>query len=251
MYASNTDLIAKYRFALIVTMNTKSTIQNYIVARRRRLSMIELLVSLLLLLIFSPFLMHALYGRVIEGVLLTTVLVMAVVVVGASRKSRVIIIVLAIPAVLGKWINHFRPDLVPFSVSLTAGLLFTGFVIVHLLHFTLTARRVDTEVLCAAISNYLMIGLFWTFAYNLAAIFVPDSFAYSTGPIIDHSLLGFTGYYFSFVTLSTIGYGDITPLSSVARMLAVLEAITGTFYMTILVARLVAIYSVINQNQTQ
>ena len=229
-------------------MTTKYTIQHYLDLRRRRMSMIELLASLVLLLILSPFLINAVYGRVIEGVLLTTVLIMAVVVVGASRKSRAIVIALAIPAVFGKWINHFRPDLIPLSISLTAGLLFAGFVIVHLLRFTLTARRVDSEVLCAAISNYLMIGLFWVFAYNLTAILVPASFAYNTGTNIEHNLHGFTGYYFSFVTLSTIGYGDITPLSSVARMLAVLEAITGTFYMTVLVARLVAIYSTTNQN---
>jgi hypothetical protein len=54
---------------------------------------------------------------------------------------------------------------------------------------------------------------------------------------------GFTGLYFSFITLSTVGYGDIIPVSEVARMLAIVEAMFGTFYMTLLIARLVSLYS--------
>jgi hypothetical protein len=54
---------------------------------------------------------------------------------------------------------------------------------------------------------------------------------------------GFTGLYFSFITLSTVGYGDIVPVSSVARMLAIVEAMFGMFYMTLLIARLVSLYS--------
>ena len=54
---------------------------------------------------------------------------------------------------------------------------------------------------------------------------------------------GFTGLYFSFITLSTVGYGDIIPVSEVARMLAIVEAMFGMFYMTLLIARLVSLYS--------
>ena len=54
---------------------------------------------------------------------------------------------------------------------------------------------------------------------------------------------GFTGLYFSFITLSTVGYGDIIPVSEVARMLAIVEAMFGMFYMALLIARLVSLYS--------
>jgi voltage-gated potassium channel len=52
----------------------------------------------------------------------------------------------------------------------------------------------------------------------------------------------FNAFYFSFVTLSTVGFGDVTPVSKLARTLAVMEAVTGTFYVAILIARLVAMY---------
>jgi hypothetical protein len=224
-------------------VSTHKTLQQYLEIRHRRISMIELLVTLVLMMIVTPFLENFRYGGILEVMLLTLVLIMAVVAIGVSSRMRNIAIILAIPAVAGKWISHFRPDLLPVEVSLLAGMLFVGFVIVHLLRFTLSAPRVDIEVLSAAISNFLMIGLFWVFAYDLAALMVPDSFVFSTGPAASHTMNGFNGFYFSFVTLSTIGYGDITPLSPVARMLAIVEAIVGMFYMTVLVARLVAMYS--------
>lgn len=57
------------------------------------------------------------------------------------------------------------------------------------------------------------------------------------------SMDGFTGFYFSFMTLSTVGYGDITPVSKIARWLAAMEAMTGLLYVAVLIARLVSLYS--------
>jgi hypothetical protein len=57
---------------------------------------------------------------------------------------------------------------------------------------------------------------------------------------------GFNAFYFSFITLSTVGFGDITPVSKVARTLAAMEAITGLFYVAVLISRLVALYSTPN-----
>jgi hypothetical protein len=56
-------------------------------------------------------------------------------------------------------------------------------------------------------------------------------------------MTGFTGLYFSFITLSTVGYGDITPVSRAARLLTAMEAVTGLLYVAVLIARLVSLYS--------
>src|SRR6266550_516741 len=69
-----------------------------------------------------------------------------------------IALVLAIPAIVGRWINHFRPDLVPPPVFLIAGLALIAFVVANLLRFVLRAPSVNTDVLCASISAYLMLG---------------------------------------------------------------------------------------------
>jgi len=144
--------------------------------------MIELLITLVLMMVMSPFFQDLRIGGIIEALLLTLVLIAAVIVIGASRGMRILAVVLAIPAVIGKWINHFRPDLFPVEITLVASLLFVAFVVVHLLRFTLRAPRVNVEVLCAAISNYLMIGLMWVFAYQLAAQLVRHHATVGTGP---------------------------------------------------------------------
>ena len=81
------------------------------------------------------------------------------------------------------------------------------------------------------------------FAYLLLAQLVPGAFTISASAEPGRFMDAFDALYFSFVTLCTLGYGDITPVSRLARMLSILEATTGMFYMSMLIARLVALYS--------
>jgi uncharacterized membrane protein len=161
--------------------------------------------------------------------------------VGRRRKNLVIAAILVVPAIVGRWVNHFRPDFLPAQVFLAAGLAFGVFVFLNLLLFVLRAPRVNSEVLSAGIASYLLLGLLWAFAYLLVALSIPDSFSINVGTA--HSLGRSDALYYSFVTLSTVGYGDITPLSNVARSLAAAEAMTGTIYVAVFIARLVALYS--------
>src|SRR5207237_7763684 len=106
----------------------------------------------------------------------------------------------------------------------------------------LRSMRVDIEVLCAAISVYLLLGLIWALAYALLEQLSPDSFAFAANPHSSGRMDRFNAFYFSFVTLSTVGFGDVNLVSRLVRSLAVMEAVTGTFYVAILIARLVAMY---------
>jgi hypothetical protein len=208
-----------------------------------RFSAAEFLIAVVLLFVVSPFVELIPGGNLIETVLITLVLVMGVLAVGRRRRTLVVAVILALPAFIGKWVNHFRPDLVPTEVYLVTGLLFVIFVVAHLLGFILRAPRVNSEVLCAGISTYLLLGLSWSFAYLLVAQLAPDAFFLNNGTTTGHSLHGADAFYFSLITLSTVGYGDIIPVSNVARMLAAMEAITGSLFVAVLIARLVALYS--------
>jgi hypothetical protein len=121
-------------------------------------------------------------------------------------------------------------------------LILIAFVVANLLRFVLRAPSVNVEVLCASIAAYLMLGLMWAAAYWLVDQLTPGgAFSFNTkGP---QSMKGFTGFYFSFITLTTVGYGDITPVSRAARWLASMEAMTGSLYVAVLIARLVSLYS--------
>lgn len=220
----------------------RESVKSLRIPRFRRFTSVQLLVALALLFFFFPFVEEVKGGDIIVSILLSLVLLCAVLAVADRKRVLVIAVTLAIPAIAGRWISHFRPDLVPPPVFLTAGLVLIAFVVANLLRFVLRAPSVNVEVLCASISAYLMLGLLWTVAYWLVDQLNPEAFAFNTNEG-RQSISGFNAFYFSFVTLSTVGYGDITPVSKVARMLAAMEAMTGLLYVAVLIARLVAIYS--------
>ena len=208
-----------------------------------RFSTVQLLVALAVLLICAPFVEELEGGHLILSFLFSLVLVAAVIAIAKRKRTLAVALALAVPAITARWINNFRPDLVPPAVFLVLALLLLAFVIGHLLHFILHAPVVTVEVLCASIAAYLMLGLMWTVAYWLVDQMTPGgAFSFNTSRGAQ-TMNGFTGFYFSFITLSTVGYGDITPVSRAARWLAAMEAMTGLLYVAVLIARLVSLYS--------
>jgi hypothetical protein len=205
--------------------------------------MVQLLIALALFIFFAPFVEEIRGGDLVVSVLLSLVLISAVFAVASRRSTLIIALLLAIPALVGRWINYFQPELVPPAVFLTAGLALIAFVVANLLRFVLRAPSVNTDVLCASISAYLMLGLLWTMAYWLVDQLTPGAFSFNTTSETKETMAGFNAFYFSFITLSTVGYGDITPVSKVARMLAATEAMTGLLYVAVLISRLVSLYS--------
>jgi hypothetical protein len=220
-----------------VSMHRLSRVGNF------RFSAAQFLVALVFLFIAFPFLELFKNGDSIEALLMTLVLGSGVLAVGRRRRILVVAVLLALPALVARWIKIFWDDAMPVEAYLIPALLFIGFVLLQFLFFILRAPRVNSEVLCAGIAGYLLLGMIWMFAYILVARVHPGSFSYNVGPPPAHSLASFDAFYFSFITLSTVGYGDITPMSHVARTLAMTEAMTGTLYMAVLISRLVALYT--------
>jgi len=197
---------------------------------------------LVLFVVVSPFLKGVSNGDLVTSALLTLIMASGVVMVGASRATLTLAAFLAVPTIVAKWVNHYHPELLPASVYLFGGVAFLAFVVGHLLRFTLRAKRVSSDVLSAGVATYLVLGILWTLAYLLIAQLVPDAFDFP-GKAAGHSIGSFDALYFSFVTLSTMGYGDVLPVAPVARMLAIVEAMTGVFFISVLIARLVALYT--------
>jgi hypothetical protein len=201
------------------------------------------LIALTLVLVSDPFTESLPLGDLIEAGRVTLLMLVALLASGGNRRTLLWGVALVTPALLAKWANHFRPDLIPAWTFTSVGILFLIYVLRQLLRFVIRAPRVDSEVLCGGVAIYLMLGLLWTFAYVLIARLNPNAFAFTAGGVPGQSMKGSTAIYFSFITLSTVGYGDIVPLSGAARMLAISEATVGILYTTILVARLVTLYT--------
>lgn len=123
------------------------------------------------------------------------------------------------------------------------------YIIVSFSRYLFSKSTVTQYTLYAALSNYLLIAFLWVMLYGIADILHPGAFdiPLEISPDRRLALLGnsgsFHGLYFSIVTITTLGYGDITPVSQVARTLCSLEALVGQMYLAIMVARLVGLYA--------
>jgi hypothetical protein len=176
--------------------------------------------------------------------LLSQVLIGAVLSVPTRRRGSMLAIwVLVVAAIGGQILCSVVENLALRVVTQGLGLLCVGYVIVTVLGFLLRARRADSEAIFAAICVFLLMGIFWAMLYAAIGRLEPGAFSTSSGdaPGMGSGVGSMTSLYFSFVTLTTLGFGDVTPVTAAARMATVLQALTGQIYLVVLVARLVAL----------
>ena len=125
--------------------------------------------------------------------------------------------------------------------------LFLFYAVVVTFKYLFRKQRVTIDTINAALCVYLLLGIVWGFAYSLVDTLDPGSFK---SALFDEGAAfmrlegdqSFYPLYYSLVTLTTLGYGDIVPVSRVASMLAVFEAMTGQVYLAVLVGRLVGLH---------
>jgi hypothetical protein len=169
----------------------------------------------------------------------------------ASEDTRhfVILLWIGLPLLaLGFLISRLEPDSTAFRIAIETGLvallLFYTIAIYYLFRYVSRGQRVNRDKLFAGLSIYLLLGFAWASMYAVLAVQDPAAFSASNedsrGSVV----------YYSFVTLTTLGFGDITPVSGRAKSLSILEAITGVLFLATFVARLVASYSARSREET-
>jgi hypothetical protein len=132
-----------------------------------------------------------------------------------------------------------------YMAGLSADSLFLLIAITVLVVKIFSEKEITAETIKGAISVYFLMGFFWAFLYSLVLLVNPGAFSFQTGTFEYSSLT-----YFSFTTLTTLGYGDITPVSWMARNLTILESAFGQIYLTVLIARLVGLHIVGKRQDT-
>jgi len=166
----------------------------------------------------------------------------------SARRTTRIAFALAAPAILLDLLAaviHSDPLLGAGNVLSIA---FLGFAVALIVRHLFVVDRVDADLICASLCGYLLLGFLWANVYSLVEVADRDSFALAHVEAGGDGSLRFRGaqtayaVYYSFVTLTTLGYGDVTPLSTPARIFAVLEAVLGQIYLAVLVARLVGLH---------
>jgi hypothetical protein len=198
-----------------------------------------LLLSLVLVILIYPLLDHGDFRKLILGAVMFVPLLLATVRL-AERKGWVwpTVLLMVVTLIFGVASTVFP---IPILVGTKWALLvvFFGLTVCGLFPYLKNARSVTDQHLYTAVSIYLLLGMQWFALYSAIDVFFPGSILQNHATLTDRSseLL-----YFSLVTLSTIGYGDVVPVYGEVRMLAAMEGVTGVLYVAITVALLVSAY---------
>ena len=194
------------------------------------------------ILIVPPFVEYSKSMAIVPWAL--SVIVVAIILATRSERGHFthkIVVAVGIASLVGQWSYHNFVNtrfLEMLDSVMFAFLLFSACVIVlrRLSH----RRYVDRETIAASLAAYVLFGMAMSRVFTLLHLLDPNAFfmtmhnpEYSDQP----SFL-----YFSFVVLSTVGFGDITPTSAIARSLMIVEALFGVFYLTVVISRLVSLY---------
>jgi hypothetical protein len=198
-----------------------------------------LLLSVLLVILIYPVLDHDDVGRLVLGVLMFVPVILATFRLSQTKGWVLPSVLLMSGASLLSLASTFFPNRTLTGMKWVVLAAFFALTVVGFFSYLRNARTILTAHLYTAISIYLLLGMQWFAVYSAIDVFRPGSFLFNNAAIADRQseLL-----YFSLVTLTTVGYGDIVPLDGEVRMLAALEGVTGVLYVAITVALLVSAY---------
>ena len=196
---------------------------------------IYIILAILLVILVTPFIRHSgITGHLITTLLAAMIPLTSFYALTADRKRAIVILLIAAPFVLLDGMSLFFTNRILMIVSIGFGTILYLYIIVLLVINLLSYRVVTADLIYCAISTYFLIGVMWTGIYIFLEGISPGSFS---GISENEDLL-----YFSFVTLTTVGFGDITPESILGKRLAVFEAAMGGIYLAVIIAMIVGRY---------
>lgn len=201
-----------------------------------------LLLALLGLILVYPLCEHSgTPGRIVLGFLYSAVLIGGTYATGRSRGSVITGIVLAVLGICAQWAALLTDHPVLLRATGIIFLIFLVLQIVLVMRYLLMKGPITADKLHGALAGYIMLALLWAFVYAL--LDSVDRGSFSLGKTsAEPSNIFFSLLYFSFSTLTTVGFGDITPVSDEARSLVMIEQVTGVFFVAVLIARLAGLY---------
>jgi hypothetical protein len=197
-----------------------------------------LLISILLLFVLRPFLEGYIGINLLLDIFFSFILFSGIYAVSQRKYQFIIALCIAIPPFLLFWSTHLleSPSLILVRNSFL--ILFFAYTVIIILSYIFREKEVTADLIMGAVCVYFFIGLMWALVFAVLESFQPGSFRVGQGLTTD--IVNFV--YYSFVTQTTLGYGDITPITAPARSLSLLEAVIGQLYLAVLIARLVGVH---------
>ena len=198
----------------------------------------QLLAILMVMFVLAPVFRGITGSILISAVLLSTIIAI-IRTFNLKKRFFLMLLILAGTAFGLNLYTALRPEVDKLFLVLIDVIyslfIFSAFITINQKIFS--QKKVNADTIKGGISVFFLIGIAWTLLYRIVHLLDPNAFS-KPGEVIFDTL-----FYFSFTTLTTLGYGDITPVSNIARTLANLEAIAGLLYPSIFIARLVGLYT--------
>ncbi len=203
-----------------------------------------LLTSIVLLVFLEPLVSSVEISSYLFLILMSLILITGVYAVRRKRKHLIPAVILLIPSLIVFWFQIPSNNDFYILFARTSPVLLFSYIALLIFIDVLTARKVTADIVAGGVSVYLLIGLIFSLIYHAYYILDPSAFTMadqiiSTGQEGSSYLYLFN--YFSYVTMTTLGYGDITPASLEARTMVQVETLMGQLYVAIFIARLVSI----------
>jgi Ion channel len=215
--------------------------------RLRERRHLVLLLTLVLTILVQPLARGFLAGLIVYDVLRTLVVLIVFFIVFKRRRDRLVSMVIVLPVLGGGWAPHIMPERFETALEViqySSLVVFLGFAVAMILRSLLERKVVQADDVIGAICGYLLAGIVWGNLYLLVEIFLPGSFSVHQD-IVEQLASRYARQSlfadYSFVTLTSLGSGDIVPSSSPAISLTWLEAMFGQFYIAVIVAQLVGL----------
>ena len=197
-----------------------------------------LLVSLLSLILITPLFEGVFTLNTLLDIFTTAIFLSSLYAISPYVKNLRIPAALLLPVIAGMWLATFMH--IPYLrlAADSCGILFFAFTIIIILSALLKEDVVTLDVIYGAFVVFLMMALMWAFIFDLIETLHPGSFQITLSQA-QGTRVHFV--YYSFVTITTVGYGDILPVSLIARAFSIVEMVLGQMYLVVMIARLVGI----------
>lgn len=172
------------------------------------------------------------HRRLLFGIAYTAIFFLVILALERRRRAMV---VFAIVAVVSEWITEVSDLEFLYFISITTRVVFFSIVVVKIIAQISRTEKVNRNTILEAVNGYLLLGTLFTLLVGYLIYIFPEAF----GVELSGDLKGAEIMYFTFVTMSTLGYGDITPAISEARSLTIFISVSGQIYLAVILALLV------------
>lgn len=195
-----------------------------------------LLISFIFFFILTP-LTSNIIGGIAHYIFMTFIMVASIYSISENKKYLILGLILVILSIAGNWIDLLDAHSIYSEIFFLFQPLFLFYTVILIIKNLLTSEEVTDDLIIGSVCAFMILGLAWGMLYIFIFNNFDNAFVSTRIPLDYNDLI-----YFSFVTLTTLGYGDITPHADIACSLNILEAVTGLFFATTIVARLVSIH---------